>query len=236
MGALADRLPGDLSEAARAALALDGYAGERFLKERMTRLGAKIGRDPRTAKRRVDESLRHLAELIVTEDAPEPEEGSDSPYAVRGWDVHSSAVTVLPARSPARIVERRRIVATRPGLDRITVSLSARIPEDGSRPQVDLDMIDGGTLIGTDWLPGGHLRGTVQLPHRLAVGEIYEYAFSATAELGRDPPPTWLLDGVPPGQATRFPGAPVPVGPTGAFEARFIHLLPGLSYGLRWES
>ncbi|ONH57043.1 hypothetical protein CcI49_26845 [Frankia sp. CcI49] len=56
-----ERLPGDLRLAVLAAFALHDQAAQKFLHERMERLAGRLGRDPCTARRRVDEGLRLCA-------------------------------------------------------------------------------------------------------------------------------------------------------------------------------
>jgi hypothetical protein len=73
-------LPADLRLALRAAFALPGADQSRFLRERMQWLGRELGRDPRTALRRVESGLALLAERLATTPVDVPA-GENAPAA-----------------------------------------------------------------------------------------------------------------------------------------------------------
>jgi integrase len=172
---LAERLPADLGHAVRVALALGDSATDRFLKDRLSHIAETISRDPRTAKRRVEEGLRRLAEIIVDEAASAS--SAWSKFAPTGWYIASLHATLLLDRDPPQLLERRRIVATQAGLDEVVASLSAppRRSEEGT-PTIRLDMLHGGTVVAEETLPGGHYRGTIRLPAPLGIGQEHEYS------------------------------------------------------------
>jgi hypothetical protein len=259
---LADRLPQDLGDAVRAALALGDVATDRFLKDRVGRLAAGIQRDPRTAKRRVDEGLRRLAEMLV--EAAEPP-AAGNPFAPEGWYIKTLNSVLLLDREPPQLFERRCIVATRPGLDHVLISLSA--PSDngnGSPPPVRLDVLQGGVVI-EETSTGSHFRASLGLPRTLAMGEEHEFTvvftsrprpemqpyytltpfrpcerFNLTVRFNRTDPPAsvWRLDGLPPRMVTEYdPGRhEFDIDVIGEVGASFSDLRPGLAYGIGWSS
>jgi hypothetical protein len=262
---LADRLPEDLGHAVRAALALGDEATDRFLKDRVERLAAGIQRDPRTAKRRVDEGLRRLAEMLVQ--AAEPP-AAGNPFAPDGWYIKTLNSLLLLDREPPKLLERRRIVATRPGLDEILISLSAPPPAvngNGAGPSpVRLDVLQGGVL-AEEASTGSHYRASLRLPRPLDAGEEHELtvvftsrplrelrpyytltpfrpceSFDVTVRFDRTDPPSavWRLDGLPPRVVTEYDpgGSGLAVDPIGEVSVSFADLRPGLAYGLGWIS
>lgn len=261
---LSGRLPADLGHAVRVALALGDDAKDRFLKDRVDQLAVAISRDPRTAKRRVDEGLRRVAEMLVDR-APESAPGP-SPFAPEGWYIDTLQANLLLDRDPPQLIERRRIVATRPGLDRVVASLSAPPTRPGEAlPPVRADVLQGGRVVSEDHLAGGHYRATIQLPTPLAAGEVHEYAVAFTAyplrylqpyyvvtsfrrcdrfELGvrfdpaQMPPSVWRVDGVPPRIVTQYGElqSPLRLDVFGEVQVGFADLRPGLSYGIGWSS
>jgi hypothetical protein len=262
---LADRLPEDLGHAVRAALALGDVTTDRFLKDRVGQLAAKIQRDPRTAKRRVDEGLRRLAEMLVDSAEPAPDRGN--PFAPEGWYIRTLHSVLLLDRDPPRLIERRRIVATRSGLDRVLISLSAPSPDDhgtGAEPPVRLDVLQGGVLADEDYA-GSHYRATLRLPGPLAMGEEHEFTVAFRARPRREmrpyyaltpfrpcesfqltvrfdaadlPASVWRLDGLPPRMVTDFdPGLRLlDINAIGEISVAFSDLRPGLAYGVRWST
>lgn len=262
---LTEALPPDLAKAIRAALALDAAVTDRFLKDRVDRYARDIDRDPRTAKRRVEEGLRLLAELIARSQPADPSADPDNAFAPDGWEIIGLTATLLLDRDPPQLYERRRIVATRNGLDQIVVSLSAppAADEGRQRPIIRLDMLDGGTIVEEVVEPGGHYRGTVRLPHALAAGEEHEYSFTFSTHARRfvrpyyaltpfrrcrwfrltvrfgpevEPGPIRRLNGVPPRILTEAAGEELAPDPHGAVEAYFTNLRAGLSYGICWAN
>jgi len=262
---LADRLPEDLGHAVRAALALGDVTTDRFLKDRVGQVAAKIQRDPRTAKRRVDEGLRRLAEMLVDSAEPAPDRGN--PFAPEGWYIKTLHSVLLLDREPLRLIERRRVVATRSGLDRVLISLSAPSPGDhraGAEPPVRLDVLQGGVLVDEDYA-GSHYRATLLLAGPLAMGEEHEFTVAFRARPRREmrpyyaltpfrpcesfqltvrfdaadlPASVWRLDGLPPRMVTDFdPGLSVlDVNAIGEISVAFSDLRPGLAYGVRWST
>jgi hypothetical protein len=262
LAVLADRLPADLGHAVRTALALGDLATDRFLKDRVDQLAATIQRDPRTAKRRVDEGLRRLAELLVDGAGPAD---AGNPYAPEGWYIRTLHSTLLLDRDPPQLFERRRIVATRSGLDRVLISLSAPPPDPARvHSSVRLDVVQGGALTEESHT-GSHYRATLKLPRPLATGEEHEFTVVFTARPRHElqpyysltpfrpcehfrltvrfdqadlPAAVWRLDGLPPRMVTDYdPGLNVlDVNAVGEIEVAFADLRPGLAYGVRWAA
>jgi hypothetical protein len=260
---LADQLPTDLGQAVRVALALGGSATDRFLKDRVGQLAVAIRRDPRTAKRRVDEGLRRLAEMIT--DDPEPVRRERNAFVPEGWYVDALHATLLLDRDPPQLIERRRIVATTGALDTVVAALGA--PPDrahDARHTVRMDVLQGAALLDENHLAGGHYQGVIRLPVPLAPGTSHEYTVLFTAHSRRyllpyyaltplrrcdhfelrvrfdraeTPTAVWRLDGLPPRVIKDFGSDRdlLDVDPIGEAHATFADLRTGLSYGVRWS-
>lgn len=141
-------LPGDLRLAVLAALALHGQADQKFLHDRVRWLATQLNRDPRTARRRIDEGLRLLAEPITdlapaaadlapatadlapaTDLAAATAAGSAgrqaaSPFVSDGWYVHSMRSTLRLDVHPLTLTEERVITATADQLGEVVCALS----------------------------------------------------------------------------------------------------------------
>ncbi len=172
----------ELRLAVQAAYGLPPASQSRFLRERMEWLGLRLERDPRTATRRVEAGLKLLAEILVAE-GPAREDDTSSPYAPDGWYVESLCSTLLLAADPVQLLESRRIVATRNGLDRLAVSWSVPPSENPVDAQAELqvDLLFGGELVRDDALSAStYWSGWLRLPRPLEVGESHEYQARVT--------------------------------------------------------
>jgi hypothetical protein len=262
LAGLVGRLPEDLGHAVRMALALDGSATDRFLKDRVGQLATVLQRDPRTAKRRVDEGLRRLAEMIM--DDGDPGQADRNTFVPDGWYIKSLHANLLLDRDPPQLIERRRIVATT-DVDTVvaTLSASAACPQ-GEHRAVRMDVLQGGALLDESHLAGGHYQGIIRLPVQLTAGTSHEYTVLFTAHSRRylltyyaltpfrrcdrfelavrfdpagAPGAVWRLDGFPPRviHDVASDRELLDIDPIGEAHATFTHLRPGLSYGIRWS-
>ncbi|EFC78878.1 hypothetical protein [Parafrankia sp. EUN1f] len=200
-----ERLPSDLRLAVLAAFALHDEAGQKFLHERMEWLAGRLGRDPRTARRRVDEGLRLLAESIGahaavsgqdagTAQAPGTDTGqpamagagtdTSSPFVSDGWYVSSMRSVLHLDEHPLKLVERRMIIATVDRLDSVVCALSIPFRWDAgnARPAVTVAIPHGGRILEEKRPSARHTRVVVALPRALAAGEAHEFGVEFTIE------------------------------------------------------
>jgi hypothetical protein len=176
-------LPPDLRMAVQAAFGLPPASQSRFLRERMEWLGRELGRDPRTAIRRVESGLALLAEQLAVRSAPEPVPPSESVFAPDGWYIDLLRAAVSLHVDPVRLLETRRIVATVDGLDRVRTSWSVpRVDRSVSTRTIGVAMMYGGELI-TDpqTTTATYWSGWIRLPRPLKAGEHHEYQVQVTS-------------------------------------------------------
>jgi hypothetical protein len=249
---LAEQLPQDLRLATVAAFALGTEVRLPLYRDRLLWAAAKIDRDPRTVRRRVDDAIDQLAELAAV-----------VPSAPRGaWHTAELHVVVALDRLEPEVLEQYRIVADQDALHELDLPSPLAAP---ARRFLQADAFYGGWLRdrGTASRDSGGL--ALVLPQPLSQGEPHEFAvrfrlsnsqairsylvhlpghscgqFELRVRFGRGWTPlhVWTLRDVR--QDTAFNplnhGHQHPVGPTGEVHLRFRRLLPGLGYGARWES
>jgi hypothetical protein len=175
LGGLAETLPADLQVAVRAGLALHPHAQQLFLSQRIQWLAEHLDRDERTARRRLDEGLHRLAEAAAGRG---PRAGESLDGAGDEWRVAEfHAVLRLDLPSP-EVVERRRIVAERDGLDHIEASVTLPpATEVGAVPgPLLVEMLYGGTIVRQEKIAESRFSFRVELPGALRAGEEHEYA------------------------------------------------------------
>lgn len=259
------RLPSDLRLAVLVALALHQSADHKFLHERLAWLAAQYDRDPRTARRRIDEGFRVLAESILDLEGG-AQSRTSSPFAADGWFVASMRATMRLDIDPPRLTEERQVVATADDLDEVVSSLS--VPQQpGTWPPEPADlratMLYGGEIVEERRPSRAHARFVVRLPRPLSLGEQHEFGieyvahrrayllpYYAVTPLRRydhvrvcvrfgaaRPSKLWRLSGIHPRVADEFiPGPEVlDVDSVGDVRLEFFNLRQGLSYGLQWE-
>lgn len=259
----AERLPAELRTAIMASLALATPTRSMpFFGDRLSWLADQLSRDRRTALRRVDHAERLLAEEIGAE--LRRRRGRPA-AAADGWYVEKfSAVLLLDGEAPEAF-ERRRIVATRPGLDEITPSLD--VPADAGQRRMTLDatVISGGELVRADEPSRSRTQFLIKLPAPLQPGQAHEYemcvrvppgermrpyyiftperrcdAFELRVRFDRRRLPGWVrrVDGEPVRvfEEVRPAGEPVTIDGTGEARASFAGPAMHLGYGLQWEA
>ncbi|PPK70437.1 hypothetical protein V5P93_000682 [Actinokineospora auranticolor] len=256
---LTARLPDDLREIVRTALALPA-PGERhapFLSERTAVLAKRYNRDTRTIRRRIDEGISLLAELAANS-VVTAVEGTD-------WSARRlEAVLRLDLQTP-ECFERRTIVALREGLDHIRYSITippARDPGDTERPVGLLTRVHFGAEVVGKQVRGKRFTVDMRIP-ALAVGQEHEYGLVNRIPVGQRMRPYYLF--FPERHCERFdlrvrfpadddPGAVeviheafhrdidepgfvgqrTPVDTIHEARIGFTDLKPGYGYGLRW--
>lgn len=170
-------LPPDLRLAVQAAIGLPPASQLRFLRERMEWLGREIGREPRTAIRRVESGLALLAEQMALESDPQPRPQPENVFAPDGWYIDLLRAALFLHMDPVMLLETRRVVATRDGLDWVTASWSVpRSDRAAQRHPIAVTMMYGGELIQDPRTStANYWSGSIRLPEPLKQGEQHEY-------------------------------------------------------------
>jgi hypothetical protein len=262
---LAEILPGDLRLAFSASLALDADAQHRFLEERMSWLAARLDRDVRTARRRVDEAFKSA------EASAGAQSGRAGDYLRAGWYVaRLRTVLRLDGQRP-QAVEDRTVVASDDGLTEVVISTTVPRSATGdqalsafSRQRLEFDVLYGGSLIRCERATASYFRYFVKLPRPLARGELHELGVSISVPSGQpfnprytlqplrrcdefdlrirfgahNPPMrVWNIDGMPRGMADDFADPDMLICPDSAGDVhlRYKNLRIGLAYGVRWS-
>ncbi len=262
LAALAVKLPDDLRLAVLASI---GQAAET---KQMTRFGDRVswlaqqaGRTDRTILRRIGSAEQLLAEEV----AGELRRRRSSPVSgSTGWYLDEFR-TVLRLDTPTpEFHERRRIVATRPGLDQVRAWWD--VPRDAGEPRAALtaEVLYGGRLVKRLDSKGNAFEFVIELPTALEQGDEHEYAlilrmprgdlkrqhyiftpeyqcnaFDLTVRFDLDSPPAWVREVR--GETVRTFDPPKPgkenLEPDGAGEVhvRFDHPVMYLGYGLQWD-
>ena len=252
---VAGTLPADLAEAAMVALGIHPEVRNLpQLQLRVDWLAARLQRDTRTARRRIDEACALLAANAVVRPTAATGRGRD-------WYVASyHAVLVLDAGAPTAL-ERRTVVAEADGLDRLVLGLTVPRVSAGEH-DVELQMLYGGVLAGKDRATASRFRAVVDLPAPLRSGERHEYGmlvripprqrmrphyvytpsgrcdrFDLRVRFDRRHPPegVWrVVDAYPRDLDEEPTGQLLPVDRAGEVHVAFDEILPGHGYGVRW--
>ena len=236
---LAGELPADLRIAVLAAFAIAPDARLPFYQDRVSWTARRLNRDPRTARRRIDAGIDHIAQLATVRPVPA---ARPAKAAGTGWRTLELRVIALLDRAHPEVLELHRIAAGQDGLAAVEVPVP-----------VAADVLNGATHAG---------RGTVTLPRGLARGEEHEFAIRyrvpdvATPHLVRTPdhpcdrfdlrlrfdrtrPPwrIWLLAGVLDRDLTdpARAGEARETDAAGELHLVFRDLTPGLAYGVGWD-
>jgi hypothetical protein len=260
---LAVTLSPDLRLAVLAGFGLLREAGFPSYTERVEWLAAKSGRDPRTARRRIDDGVRQLAELIAQ--AVGRREVASSPT---GWRTAELSMMVALDRARPEAFEQRRIVADRPGLAEVDLAVTLASNDSGRVPgpdDLEIDVVHGGSLESRGMETSERFAFVLALPRPLEQGESHvfaiQYRFADEQVLrphvvcvprhpcdrfelrvrfgsGREPPLVHLLNANFQRDVDddRTVGEEVPVDRAGDIHVVFRDLSPGLAYGLRWTS
>jgi hypothetical protein len=252
----ADALPAELSLTVLVALGIHAEVQDLpQLQDRVDWLAAKMKRDVRTARRRVDEACTRLADALSTTT------GARTGRRGQGWHVHTFAAVALFDGDRPVTVERRVIVADRDGLDEIMLGWS--LPLDGGRRDLDVRVLYGGVLAKHEQPAGTRIQLVLELPVPLHIGERHEYSvltqlpadrllknyyaytpytpcdfFDLRVRFDRKRAPDRLwrvseafhrdLD------ERHVVGESLAVDPSGEVRVQFEDLLPGYGYGVQW--
>lgn len=244
-------LPWMEARAVAAAFALDG-SEDRRLEERLRRLGARMGCDMRTVKRRLDAALQKVVERTC---ASMPAE--DVASVADPWHLDRVEADVRLDSACTEVREGRRVVSHRDGLREVAFSYS--VPP---HVRTSVEVLQGGARATSDRCSATRTRIRVWLPHPLKRSETHEVTLrvvTATAvpvyvctprsrcarfdltvgfRDGCVPRRLWLVRDELPLEA----GDPerarvrVPIDADGRATASFTSLVSNRSYGLAWSS
>src|ERR1044072_9098713 len=132
LGALAGYLPPDLRAAVLIALAIAPDSRHPLYQDRVSLATARMHRDPRIARRRIDEAIERLAELAV---APDRLLGAPTAAITTGWHHKAVVLTVALDHPRPELIERCLLTADQDGLREVSVLA---------------DQVLGGTSTGID--------------------------------------------------------------------------------------
>ncbi|MGB3442296.1 MAG: hypothetical protein WBA97_26430 [Actinophytocola sp.] len=220
---LATELPDDLRMAVLAAFGMLPSARHPLYQDRVAWIAARIEREPRTARRRIDEGIHQLAQLACT------------PLRVgtpteNGWHTTETRVIAMLDRMVPEVLEHHRVVAAQELCE-------LHLPLPAGR---EVAVAYGGTLRS----------GVLTLPAPLQPGEAHEFALRTRLPVlprqlvhvpGRRCDYLELrvrFDRTRlPRRVSRLPGdaASVPVDGAGEIRLTFADLTRGFTYGARWD-
>jgi hypothetical protein len=253
----AERLPPDLRAAVIAGLALDGPETGLLL-QRMDALADEVNRDSRTVRRRVDEGLRVLGELIEGERAG----AADSGIGL-DWYVEECETVVRLDRAGPEAFERRKI-RTHSGVDHLDLFFTLPRVSDGAH-DLEVDVVYGGRLALKEHETPSRFRMTLELASALEPGQDHEYAVIYRIPPGQRMAPRYVYTPKqrcdafslrvrfdterPPDSVWRIseafhrdvddavPGPDNLITPDrfGEVRVQFAGLLPGHGYGVAWS-
>jgi hypothetical protein len=166
-------LLGDYRTAIEASLALSAETKqEPLFGGRVNWLASQLGRDYRTALRRIDEAEQRLAEVIATELR---RRRSRTAVAPDGWYVEELRTLLRLDTEIVESHEDRRVVSTRENLTEVKAWLD--VPRDANQPGADLqaEILYGGHLLRQEQPARNRFDLIVQLPKPLQPGEEHEY-------------------------------------------------------------
>lgn len=167
--------PPDLKAAIRYALAIDPKAAFASLQDRTERLAVDLHCADRTARRRVQQAFRRLAE--ETAQRQRCQEVRNDPET--GWHVTNfRALLRLDGQRP-ELIEERTIIALRDDLERIAVRFSLPpVDGDNSAPELTAEIQRGAVLERTNRLGRSHFQFLLRLPRPLKLGEHHSYTIT----------------------------------------------------------
>jgi hypothetical protein len=254
-------LPPDLRLAVMVGFGLAPESRFPRYEDRVDWVARKLGHVSRTARRRVDEGVQHVAEMIA-------ESLAAGVYATpqAAWRTTDLWVEVALDQPRPEVVEHRRIVSQQPALAELSlaVTLAPRTGFPEARlEEPHIEVVHGGVLGERGMESSDRFGFIVTLPHPLDRGEPHAVACRCRLSAGmlrpylacvpRQPcdrftlrvrfgesapaPRVWLLRGVLQRDVgdDLSPGEELSVDPNGDIQVRFRNLSPGLAYGLRWS-
>ncbi|HEX5115351.1 MAG TPA: hypothetical protein VFW65_09170 [Pseudonocardiaceae bacterium] len=244
VSSLAEGLPADLRSAMLTAFAIAPDARQPLYKDRVGLAANRIRRDPRTARRRIDEAIEQLAQRATAKP------GFAGPIAAASMSrarIGELRLSLALDRAQPEIVEQCRFTAEQDGVGEM-ITFTHRLAGFGGLCAAELstDILYGGTLDQAD-------APVVRLPRPLSTGERHEYVLRSVLA-HPDLLPGEIRFAVDdhcdqlelrvrfdrdrlPGRIESIGDIACPLWPDEAGEvlATFSGLVPGGDYGLRWE-
>ncbi|MEO6087579.1 MAG: hypothetical protein ABIQ18_31165 [Umezawaea sp.] len=257
-----EHLPDDLAQAVSMAYGLTGGSRTRLYRERVVLLAQEMGRDVRTANRRVDDGLKVIAEAAVARIRHDP------PAPTNPWRTTALRTSVVLDGAAAEVYEMRRITSLVPGLEEVVLEVSTPAPPgwDGITQPDDprITVLRGGTLHARLNHSSSRIAFALALARPLDPGEEHDFfvrvefsgkrtmgpfyvctpsfpceLFDLHVRFGKDrlPAAVWQVNGLRMSEVgdRAAPRTPVEVDAAGEVSARFTNLTPNLSFGLVWE-
>jgi hypothetical protein len=260
----AEDLPADLRVAVLVAFALDDDGRLPYYKDRVHLVADQLGRDERTARRRIDEGIERLAE-VATAGAGEIEDRAIEPGA--GWHTEHLLVTLALDQPAPEAFELRRIVSDRDRLEYVDLAMTLTSPpgRNGTVHTEDLevDVFHGGRLVAKQMETADRFGFRLKLPKVLEREETHQIGLRVRVRQDRTMSPHYVC--VPRNRCVEFElrvrfnvdsppagiwrlnntfqrdiddplptGDPLPLDAAGEIHTRFHELTPGLAYGIRW--
>jgi hypothetical protein len=239
---LAGDLPSDLRAAMLTAFAIAPDARQPLYKDRVGLAASRIRRDPRTARRRIDEAIEQLAQRATARPGFAGPIATSSVGRVRLAELRLSLAL---DRAQPEIVEQCRFTAEQDGVGEIATVTHRLAGVTG----LSTDILYGGTFDpqGTDQA------AVVRLPRRLGAGETHEYFVRSVVAAPELLPGEIRFDVDDPCEhlelRVRFDRTRLPAriesiednacllrpDEAGEVFASFVDLTPGGDRGLRWE-
>lgn len=175
----ATQLPADLGLALLVGLgAHPEVRGLVKLEDRVDWLDGRLNRDVRTARRRLDESARMVADHLAA-----GRRAGRATLPTTGWHVATAQSVLLLDTDVPTAIERRVVVAEHDGLDQLVLARSVPPVAEGDRPDIHPQILFGGLLGLKEWDSGSRFRLVLELPVALRAGDRHEYSI-----LWRTPP------------------------------------------------
>ncbi|MEV6228065.1 hypothetical protein AB0L88_09380 [Saccharopolyspora shandongensis] len=253
----AARLPGELRIAVLTALGLHEPIQARLLTTRQKWLADELlDRDVRTARRRIDDGSKALAQLLTAPSGAAGFAASNDQWHTEWMQV----VLALDQPAPEAFVFRR-VVAD--GADIAELDLAMTLPRNGPAPAergASVDVFAGGTLIHRAMESSERIGLVLRLPKPLAPGERHDVVmrvrvpqmqpyyvcvpkgpceeFDLSVRFGdQRPQEAGLLDKVFQNDLMddSVRGTPLELDAAGEVRVQFTHLAPGFAYGIRWD-
>lgn len=257
---LARDLPTDLRVAVTAAFGIAPDARLPLYQDRVSWAASKLNRDPRTARRRIDDGIHHLAQLAAVS-PPEP-----AARATSDWRTAELRLALALDRPSAEVLQYRRVVAERDGVRELDLAMTVAAPAGERIPvagDLGVHLFHGGTLVTRGTGSTGRFTFSLLLPRPLDRGEAHDFALQVSLPAGRPlrpyfvsvlehpcdeldlrvrfdrrrpPAAVWSLRGAHQHEVTTAVPAGERVALDHAGETRIVarDLTQGRVYGLRW--